>query len=227
MKYKLIKKYPGLPDDWEVGMKIGLGDNRMYHTPCSGKYNDIIVTHPQKWPKYWKPVIELNYPIGTKFKKTYDGKIYTLETINSSDEVIITNNPSTNWMEHFSIEEVNRFFLNRIWIEHKPLFVTNDEVEIYQEDSFWYVINDMFINYSNSANDKFTPHTSFSTKEKAEEYILWNKPSYSLNDLKEVIEKVKLQKMEECKNQNYEKASNLRDVERDLEEILKMLKENE
>jgi hypothetical protein len=44
-KYKLIKKYPSLPNDWEVGMIVGLGDRctPTFFSPCNGKYKDYYI----------------------------------------------------------------------------------------------------------------------------------------------------------------------------------------
>ena len=65
-----------------------------------------------------------------------------------------------------------------------PLFTTEDGVDVFIGDYFWYVGDEFTIN-NGKAFDKgirsYVKH--FSTKEKAEEYILLNKPCLSLNDL--------------------------------------------
>ena len=76
----------------------------------------------------------------------------------------------------------------------KPLFTTEDGLDIFEGDLFYYV---KFVQYNNTSGKPFEivrgDYTSFeyepqyekyfSTKEKAEEYILLNKPVLSLKDV--------------------------------------------
>lgn len=66
----------------------------------------------------------------------------------------------------------------------EPLFTTENEVDIYENDNVYY-INDWYPCYrSNISKSNYNPNTKyFSTKEKAEEYVLMNKPCLSINDL--------------------------------------------
>ena len=76
-----------------------------------------------------------------------------------------------------------------------PLFTTEDGVDIFEGDKFWYVnnikTNGYCLNESNpnkpSDYKKVPDIKDFSTKEKAKEYILMNKPCLSLNDLFSVV----------------------------------------
>lgn len=66
--YKLKEKYPGLPKDWEVGMKVGQGDRGVQggFSPCNAKYSDnkrIPFEDVVSNPKYWEKVKEVNYHI--------------------------------------------------------------------------------------------------------------------------------------------------------------------
>lgn len=83
---------------------------------------------------------------------------------------------------------------------HKPLFTTEDGKEIFEGDDYWwittslkyisnwprvesYVANGAIANKHSIKNDKERCFLNFSTKEAAEEYILMNKPSLSVNDV--------------------------------------------
>lgn len=70
----------------------------------------------------------------------------------------------------------------------KPLFTTEDGVDIFEGDRYYWIIKDL--RDSNVCSTKATKSSPngynllyFSTKEKAEEYILMNKPILSVNDI--------------------------------------------
>lgn len=56
--YKLLKWYPTLPKDWEVGMTVGRGDVSWGYSPCDVLYtqkritNDCVENQPEYWTKY-------------------------------------------------------------------------------------------------------------------------------------------------------------------------------
>lgn len=60
-EYILKQKYPSLPNDWEVGMKIGLGDRNYGYSPCSGNYTDcrkLDNNEVENSEEYWEEIIE-------------------------------------------------------------------------------------------------------------------------------------------------------------------------
>lgn len=68
-----------------------------------------------------------------------------------------------------------------------PLFTTEDGVDIYEGDKYWFVNLDVFQTQNITAfiNIKLKEECKrFSTKEKAEEYIIMNKPCLSINDIR-------------------------------------------
>jgi len=73
----------------------------------------------------------------------------------------------------------------------KPLFTTEDGVEIFEGNEYWYIMD--CVNNGKWEIQKKTAHGTghnskhirFSTKETAEEYILMNKPCLSLKDVVE------------------------------------------
>jgi len=102
------------------------------------------------------------------------------------------------WPEYF--EEVK-----------EPLFITEDGINIYDKDIVWKVEDFLvckFIAYS-----QYSPYNirSYSTKEKAEEYILINKPSLSIKDIQLIIG--------QCNNTNY---INLNLLTHKLKELVKI-----
>jgi len=78
----------------------------------------------------------------------------------------------------------------------KPLFTTEDGVDIFEGDTYWWVTKlTYWCNFTNNVKISFYHDTEkywyFSTKEAAEEYILMNKPCLSLNDVFKVYPKLK------------------------------------
>lgn len=64
------------------------------------------------------------------------------------------------------------------------MFTTEDGIPLYKGDKFWHIDSNFEIKES-IANAIWTGATRcFSTKEKAEEWLLWNKPVLTLNDIK-------------------------------------------
>ena len=213
MKYKLIKEYPGSP-------KLGfITDRTMYF--------------PEYYPSFWKPIIEKDYEIlslvasernpqhkkGSKFLHNKDYKfknmyptefwdIYSVKRI--SDNKIFTIG---DFYEDLIIEKMFMSVAGDILTTYKPkvkqpLFTTEDGVDIFEGDYSYGVHNSKFdivaIKHVNTVyvTDNFI---EFSTKEKAEEYILMNKPCLSLKEIKETttIKGLSLKKLEKLVKQKY------------------------
>ena len=65
-EYKLLKKYPSLSADWEVGMVVGLGDRNYGYSPCAGNYSDcrkLDNSEVENNSEYWELVVEKVYEI--------------------------------------------------------------------------------------------------------------------------------------------------------------------
>jgi hypothetical protein len=126
-------------------------------------------------------------------KRLSDGEIFTI-----GDKVTFNNINST--IEAFRLE-IEAFYVdfksgNGVSIKYvekakQPLFKTEDGVDIFEHDRFWNV--DLKFNFKKQefqiTNNKYSLEflkngsKQFSTKEKAEEYIIMNKPCLSLNDI--------------------------------------------
>ena len=91
-EYKLIKKYPGLPKDWEVGMIVGTGDRQgqACFSPCSGKYTDKHIDHNDviNNPEFWEEIKK-------ECEKEYEILSFYAKNIGGKDEV----NPHYIWYE--------------------------------------------------------------------------------------------------------------------------------
>src|SRR5690606_35481836 len=81
--------------------------------------------------------------------------------------------------------------INRIEKVNDPVFITEDGVDMFDCDKYYYVIEDKV--YSNTVNATYfecsnapNGNKRFSTREKAEEYILYNKPCLSIKDIEDI-----------------------------------------
>lgn len=95
------------------------------------------------------------------------------------------------------LRDLGYYPLNTILVVKKPLFTTEDGVEIFKNDEklFEVILNNFHINeniplaacndFLDKRNDGY-PSKVFSTKQAAEEYILMNKPCLSINDLQKI-----------------------------------------
>jgi len=61
-EYRLIKKYPSLPKDWEEGMIVGLGDRSFpdFFSPCNRKYKNYYVPAQEVTgsSEFWEGVVK-------------------------------------------------------------------------------------------------------------------------------------------------------------------------
>jgi hypothetical protein len=64
-KYRLIKLFPLLPDDWEFGMELGLKREYFPYTPCDSKYTDLSLAQLQveNNPEFFEEIVEKAYQI--------------------------------------------------------------------------------------------------------------------------------------------------------------------
>lgn len=77
-----------------------------------------------------------------------------------------------------------RFTIDNINKVKTPLFTTEDGVEVFDKKTSYYLVsNDFKVCFSSWFSQADLPFKTFSTKEKAEEYIINNKPCLSFNDI--------------------------------------------
>ena len=133
-------------------------------------------------------------------KRLSDSKIFTIgDNIQYYDKN--TKIKSIYYNEHnqlsFKVEGVfapltGVFGTSKLEKVKEVLFTTEDGVDIFEGDEFWfvnniknglYLLNHTVAKKGNDESKKVETIPDFSTKEKAEEYILLNKPCLSINDI--------------------------------------------
>lgn len=77
--------------------------------------------------------------------------------------------------------------------QKQPIFKTEDGIDIYEDDKYWFVSNDFNVEQTEALNHhpKFYAMSSikrFSTQTQAQQYVLLNKPCLSLNDVSGYVE---------------------------------------
>lgn len=206
MKYKLIKLLP-----FENSPRIGYLSQPHLSQKDEDHYWNGLWFNPKNYPEFWELVVEKDYEIlslvasernpqhkkGSKFLHNKDYKfknmhptefwdIYSVKRI--SDNKIFTIGDS---YEDLIIEKMFMSVDGNILTTYRPkakqpLFTTEDGVDIFEGDTIFGVNNDwkIFSHYTDLQNKvkSWGIKPVFSTKEKAEEYILYNKPVLSLND---------------------------------------------
>lgn len=73
--------------------------------------------------------------------------------------------------------------------DRKPLFMTEDKVEMFEGDKF-IIVTDNFIKHKAVAcNSLHREYKAFKHEFSADEYIMWNKPLFSLQDIDATIKR--------------------------------------
>ena len=199
MKYKLIKEYPGSP---KLGNTIDNLENdwienypEFWELVVEKNYEILsVITNNNKFiEKVYNQdaTIEPYWKIHS-VKRLSDGEIFTI-----GDEIIYNEIFPTKLkiksIQLFNGEilihkdcTMNTNKLSEIQHYKEPLFTTEDGVDIFKGDKYWKVNNDLNLSNRQKATGStsdLNPAKYFSTKEKAEEYILMNKPVLSLKDV--------------------------------------------
>lgn len=132
-------------------------------------------------------------------KRLLDGEIFTIGDIvteRMSDKTNVTIKRFNIHLDKLIIEvskkslntTVDLMFLNKV---KQPLFTTEDGVDIYDGDSYcsiskiYFEVNSIYKKAEEKYRNSYQLNRFlfFSTKEKAEEYIIMNKPCLSINDV--------------------------------------------
>lgn len=218
-RYKLIREYPGSP---KLGKVVKLDGRDWYITNDSQLFPKNEV---ENFPKFWEKVIEKDYEILSmcdnnslnicfienelQSKSLYhDGfNIHSVKRLSDSEVFTVGDEYEFGIITGFHITGHGIFLENKNCyhscllklankVKKKPLFTTEDGVDIFEGDKFWYVTKDLIV-YMDKCNSmtggKIVAHSKlgdkyFSTKEKAEEYILMNKRLLSYNDVITILE---------------------------------------
>ena len=208
MKYKLINYYPPYKKK-DIGKIVWFGPNNLLG--------------PENYPEFWELIVEKDYEILSliegkiiypcdKYSKDYINQLFNtlgvnIHSVKRKDGEVFTIGDKTEFgdiIKYFEIDNKSNLLIIGYkdcedileFVKHskQKLFATEDGVDIFEGDLFYYV---KFVQYNNTLGKPFEivrgDYSSFeyepqyekyfSTKEKAEEYILLNKPILSLKDI--------------------------------------------
>ena len=221
MKYKLVKEYPGsiklgtivyleTEDNYMTNME---NDFRLFP-------KKIVENYPEFWELVVEKDYEIlslrsldiiedlenNETINMLLKQGCS--IHSVKRLSDGKEEIFTIGDKTNngTISKFEIDSngIRVFFeekpknyhvsLNTIKHAKTALFRTEDGVDVFNLDKVFYInewSDDNVLDVLATTASKFTQNKYFSTKEKAEEYILMNKPCLSLNDIFKDVEEMR------------------------------------
>ena len=205
--YRLIKTYPGSP-------KLGtiLTHEELQYCNWNEYYQEVVKKDYEileikgKYGAISSYIEELDNDLKDKtifkIKRLSDGEIFTIgdkvfsEYVNYTINKICIVNDKCMVSALYDINNPNgsrlHYNLNNLKKAKQPLFTTEDGVDIFKNINKYYTpiyIVDKALNIRHCEKD-FSVKPSenvkyFFNKEKAEEYILYNKPCLSLNDLKQ------------------------------------------
>ena len=130
-------------------------------------------------------------------------KIHSIKRLSDSEIFTIGDKFNIPDNKFFGTEQIEGFAIidNQIWLTNgditlnniekvkQPLFTTEDDVDIFEGNNYFKVVNESFqlLKMENASKGESLRSKVFSTKEKAEEYILMNKPVLSYNDIEKII----------------------------------------
>ena len=222
MKYILKKEYPGSPklgntidnleNDWIENypefweLVVEKDYEILFVITNNNKFIEKVYNQDATIEPYWKI---------HSVKRLSDGEIFT---IGDKIDFVINSNLRKDTIHKIKSIELNpngivfraensswSNYLNEISKIKKPLFTTEDAVDIFEGDNiYWVNINTFEKVNCNKYNDDLGEISiksllskkyeckaiAFSTKEKAEEYILLNKPCLSVNDIKNTFPRI-------------------------------------
>jgi len=216
IQYKLIKEYPGgpklpfasngrhsnfkgfeyydsFPEFWE---KVEELDYEILSVISNDKI--VISKSGYTYPECFQTLVdqENDFKIHS-VKRLSDGEVFTIGDeatvdLDKKRYVIMAIRKFTNAIQiHGQIDGKSFFYNLKDVIKLKPknpLFTTEDGVDIFDGESYWVVAGDSIINFTSSwIRTDNVLRSAFSTKEKAEEYVLMNKPCLSIQEIKNVL----------------------------------------
>ena len=212
-RYRLVKEYPG---SLKLNTTVYLETEDNYMTNMENDFRLFPKKIVENYPEFWQPIVEKDYEI-LSFKsnegnivdlsyftceedfignsiwkinsvKRNDGEIFTIgdKTEFGLISKIVINNNSLS----FYFEQKSCGYNLQTLIKWKPLFKTEDGVDIFENNTSIYVLDKFTIRHIKHKDfNVISKHVKyFSSKEKAEEYILMNKPCLSINEITNLTE---------------------------------------
>jgi hypothetical protein len=166
----------------------------------TGYDKELELFKKSKQPKKEYEIIQKDYEILKScpiegdihsVKRLSDGEVFTV-----GDKISFENNPVRYTIGKFTISDnylmvsvyalSTLFHISLIKKVKQPLFTTEDGKEIFLNDTFYYIGDAMNVCRTRclfEGDGDFTNFKTFSTREAAEEYVLMNKPVFSVKDI--------------------------------------------
>lgn len=216
-QYKLKKKYPSLFKDWEEGMIVSQGDrNGLYanFSPLNSKYSDVQIQYQDivNYPEFWEKIIDIKvgqyinriWPSGKKtlgracnffdYKYNYENTnlnfthFYALEDYECEGGVRKNDGYGAFMGDDYKYELATEVEINEYLESIKPLFTTEDGIELFDSEDMVYGVNSKQTQFTNETRICVSFSIGgewkwFSSKEKRSEYIEENKHKYSKKDM--------------------------------------------
>lgn len=165
---------------------VGFGGDGEWYEKTSFGTDGLIEATKEEWLERLKEeAIKRGLIKDVRFKNSFSHHVHELNDYILFDNCL-TNSQGAMLMESdtgkwATVVEDKRFTLT-----------THDGVELFEGDTFYFVDYYWGVSKSGALNECFTrieSYKEFSTKEKAEEYVEWNKPKYSLKNIMNVFSK--------------------------------------
>jgi hypothetical protein len=179
MKYKLIKEYPGSP-------AIGAIVNISYKNS-----NEDMIFNCQEYPEYWEEVVEPSYIVLSSkqnnviksIKRTSDNTVFTIGD-KVTNGIIKRIDLRT---QRYSCSDVDGWKFLDHCVKVKPLFTTEDRINVYEGDNYWCVNTapHLFSLFEQTAKERTKLNKgvlAFNDRNKAVDYINKNKPLFITKD---------------------------------------------
>ena len=159
--------------------------------------NEVIKVDANDNESYIESLIKCDGNSIHSLKRLSDGEIFTVGdklTYGEIRQIQLSNSISTLWLDFKSYGGYCNIYDMKKY--KNPLFTTEDGVDIFEGEEYYFLTQTKgpWITKTHVAKDN-NPHepklqkwlgtTTFSTKEKAEEYIIMNKPLLSIEDVKD------------------------------------------
>ncbi len=148
-----------------------------------------------------KAILEKKEHLIHSVKRLDDGEIFTVgdraQSVGGYPHVITAIEVRQKNVSRGEKDGIDRIWLNweensgGNWLESSekvktPLFKTEDGVDVFEGDFYWYVGVD-YTYHIKKADKVFIPHIPFSSKAKAKEYITLKEIRYSLEDVLKTV----------------------------------------
>lgn len=130
-QYKLLKLYPSLPFNWEVGMILGQGDrgSRGSYSPCNGKYTDWYIQQDdvEKNPDYFTEVLPVSEPVKERVTVSIGScaENYKFNNKTSFNTVFQTNIPITSELSPKVQQAIEKVLNNDTVVEDRQFIPFN------------------------------------------------------------------------------------------------------